>query len=253
MQVRPFSCLGPTLGTGSSFESAGIFFLVTTLLWRTLQVWIREINRAVSFARESNLYPISRVVYPVVRLCEDSLQLPRPNPAVQQQARPLRVTAACIHIYGFKQERSLLSLRQLTASLELCRKEGIMVCQLIRSTSNWKKCTTQLSGYIWLKDKLAYLMQRIFCPHISQLSQLISGNIPHPERFNQMIYIDPGRRRITAAYYIKFMRRIPAANCLVVDRQFRLQYAQQRASLQLIEHRVVATKSLLSWPLRPGA
>ena len=25
-----------------------------------------------------------------------------------------------------------------------------------------------------------------FCHHISQLTQLISGNIPHPERFNQM-------------------------------------------------------------------
>jgi hypothetical protein len=27
------------------------------------------------------------------------------------------------------------------------------------------------------------------CHHISQLTQLISRNIPHPERFNQMIYI----------------------------------------------------------------
>ena len=38
-----------------------------------------------------------------VRLREDSLQLPRPNPVVQQQARPLQVTAASIHNYGFKQ------------------------------------------------------------------------------------------------------------------------------------------------------
>jgi hypothetical protein len=42
-------------------------------------------------------------MYQVVRLREDSLQLPRPNPEVQQQARPLRVTTVCIHIYGFKQ------------------------------------------------------------------------------------------------------------------------------------------------------
>jgi hypothetical protein len=52
---------------------------------------------------------LSRVVYRVVRLREDSLQLPRPNPVVQQQARPLRVTTACIHIYGFKQWRLLES------------------------------------------------------------------------------------------------------------------------------------------------
>ena len=64
---------------------------------------IRVIKRATSFARESELYPQSSVVYRVVRLREDSLQLPRPNPAVQQKARPLLVTAACIHIYWFKQ------------------------------------------------------------------------------------------------------------------------------------------------------
>ena len=29
-----------------------------------------------------------------------------------------------------------------------------------------------------------------FCHHISQLTQLMSGNIPHPERFNQMIHIE---------------------------------------------------------------
>jgi hypothetical protein len=28
----------------------------------------------------------------------------------------------------------------------------------------------------------------IFCHHISQLTQLTSGNIPHPEHFDQMIY-----------------------------------------------------------------
>ncbi len=63
---------------------------------------IRVINRATSFASESDLYPQSRVVYRVVRLREDSLQLPRPEPGVQLQARPRRVTAACIHYYGFK-------------------------------------------------------------------------------------------------------------------------------------------------------
>ena len=31
-----------------------------------------------------------------------------------------------------------------------------------------------------------------FCHHISQLKPLISGNIPHPERFDQMIYIGQG-------------------------------------------------------------
>ena len=47
-------------------------------------------------------------MYRVVRLREDSLQLPRPEPAVQQQARPRRVTTACIHNYGFKQVMSLV-------------------------------------------------------------------------------------------------------------------------------------------------
>ncbi len=31
-----------------------------------------------------------------------------------------------------------------------------------------------------------------FCHHIPQLTQLMSRNIPHPERFNQMIHIEPG-------------------------------------------------------------
>ncbi len=70
-------------------------------------------------------------MYRVVRLCEDSLQLLRPNPPVQQQALPLRLTAACIHIYRFKQEISLLLLQQLATLLELCKKEGIMVCKPI--------------------------------------------------------------------------------------------------------------------------
>jgi hypothetical protein len=36
----------------------------------------------------------------------------------------------------------------------------------------------------------------VFCHHISQLTQLISGNIPHPERFNQMIYIEQGEESL---------------------------------------------------------
>ncbi len=35
-----------------------------------------------------------------------------------------------------------------------------------------------------------------FCHHISQLTQLISGNVPHPERFNQMIYIEQGEESL---------------------------------------------------------
>ncbi len=35
-----------------------------------------------------------------------------------------------------------------------------------------------------------------FCHHISQLTQLISGNIPHPERFYQMIYIEQGEESL---------------------------------------------------------
>ncbi len=35
-----------------------------------------------------------------------------------------------------------------------------------------------------------------FCHHISQLTQLISGNFPHPERFDQMIYIEQGEESL---------------------------------------------------------
>ncbi len=35
-----------------------------------------------------------------------------------------------------------------------------------------------------------------FCHHISQLTQLISGNISHPERFDQMIYIEQGEESL---------------------------------------------------------
>ena len=34
------------------------------------------------------------------------------------------------------------------------------------------------------------ICKECFCHHISQLTQLISGNIPHPERFDQMIHIE---------------------------------------------------------------
>ena len=84
-------------------RSMGIFSCNDTSGEDRYRFRIRVINRAASFARESDLYPQSRVVYRVVRLREDSLQLPRPNPAVQQQARSLRVTTECIHIYVFKQ------------------------------------------------------------------------------------------------------------------------------------------------------
>ncbi len=35
-----------------------------------------------------------------------------------------------------------------------------------------------------------------FCHHISQLTQLMSGNIPHPERSDQMIYIEQGEESL---------------------------------------------------------
>ena len=35
-----------------------------------------------------------------------------------------------------------------------------------------------------------------FCHHISQLTQLIRGNIPHPVRFDQMIYIEQGEESL---------------------------------------------------------
>ena len=35
-----------------------------------------------------------------------------------------------------------------------------------------------------------------FCHHISQLTQLMSGNIPHPERFDQMIHIGQGEESL---------------------------------------------------------
>ena len=59
-------------------------FFGNDLLGSPLRRFERTNKRAASFARESDLYPQSRIVYPVVRLREDPLQLQRPNPAVQQ-------------------------------------------------------------------------------------------------------------------------------------------------------------------------
>ncbi len=39
-------------------------------------------------------------------------------------------------------------------------------------------------------------MQIIFCHHISQLTQLMSGIIPHPEHFNQMKHIEQGEESL---------------------------------------------------------
>jgi hypothetical protein len=35
-----------------------------------------------------------------------------------------------------------------------------------------------------------------FCHHISQLTQLMSGNIPHPDRFDQMVHIEQGEESL---------------------------------------------------------
>ena len=35
-----------------------------------------------------------------------------------------------------------------------------------------------------------------FCHHISHLTQLMSGNIPRPERFDQMIHIEQGEKSL---------------------------------------------------------
>jgi hypothetical protein len=57
-------------------------------------------------------------------------------------------------------------------------------------------------------------------------------------------------------WYENFLwtKKQPATFGSVVGRSSWLQYAQQGlgSSLQLIEHQVVATKSLRSWPLRPA-
>ncbi len=50
-----------------------------------------------------------------------------------------------------------------------------------------------------------------FWHHISQRTQLIRGNIPHPERLDQVIYIEQGEESLQ---HLEFTRRIPAANCL---------------------------------------
>jgi hypothetical protein len=136
-------------------------------------------NRAASYARESDLHPQSRVVYRVVRLREDSLQLPRPNPAVQQRARPLRVTTACIHIYVFKHylllrqqkdgtagtpgfirrsyyPRAALLFAMTTSQMEqledrprwsCCRRRAALLSGLLRAGgSSWRTGPDQLRG-----------------------------------------------------------------------------------------------------------
>ncbi len=49
------------------------------------------------------------------------------------------------------------------------------------------------------------------CHHSSQLTQLIGGNIPHPERFDQMIYIEQGEeslQHIISNLLEEFMQQI---------------------------------------------
>ncbi len=41
-----------------------------------------------------------------------------------------------------------------------------------------------------------------FCPHISQLAQLTSGNILYPERFDQVIHIEQGKESLKQFFLI---------------------------------------------------
>ena len=54
----------------------------------------------------------------------------------------------------------------------------------------------------------------IFCHHISQLTQLMSGNILHPERFNQMIHIEQGEEytHIEQGNHCRMLSRIHEKN-----------------------------------------
>jgi hypothetical protein len=81
-------------------------------------------------------------------LREDSLQLQRPNPAPAsgataacQQARPLRVTTVCIHIYGFKHYLPLLPSPGLNTISDYyvpaasCRRMDLTATARARATS----------------------------------------------------------------------------------------------------------------------
>ncbi len=93
---------------------------------------------------QSDLYPQSSVRVLVIRLHEDSLQLPRPEPVVQQQAQPLRVTAVCNHIYRFKQIIAGVLLRQLASSLELSENEGIDILDMTIAKTNVEKVSLKV-------------------------------------------------------------------------------------------------------------
>ncbi len=51
--------------------------------------------------------------------------------------------------------------------------------------------------WVFMTVKQASLFDaKSFCHHISQLTQLISWNISHPENFDQMIYIEQGEESL---------------------------------------------------------
>jgi hypothetical protein len=72
-------------------------------------------------------------------------------------------------------------LGQLTTSLELYRMEGIMVCKPINWINFELEEMYDAMVWVFMTVRLASVFDaNIFCHHISQLTQLISWNIPHP-------------------------------------------------------------------------
>ena len=72
-----------------------------------------------------------------------------------------------------------------------------MVCKPINPINF--KLEEMYDAIVWVYMTMRQVKEfdaKNFCHHISQLTQLITGNIPHPERFDQMIYIEQGEESL---------------------------------------------------------
>ncbi len=72
-----------------------------------------------------------------------------------------------------------------------------MVCKpIIRINFKLEEMYYAIVWVIMTARQASVFDAKNFCHHISQLTQLMSGNIPHPERFHQMIHIEQGEESL---------------------------------------------------------
>ncbi len=72
-----------------------------------------------------------------------------------------------------------------------------MVCKIINQINF--KLEEMYDAIVWvimIVRQASVFGANSYCHHISQLTQLMSGNVPHPARFHQMIYIEQGEESL---------------------------------------------------------